>query len=323
MILTDAGNSLKSLFIARKVGTFRRLVMEKKIVTPVILLLLVFAGGVIAQDTGVIVPANDFRVNVRTNSNVYHNANVLSLTVELLNDSPGHIRLSPLEGPVRNTDAIEVTGGILDDEAVDIAVRPVCPAIIGYARLTPMDFTIYTMDASFAPEIAYPLPLFGSPVVNPHSTRIISTAKILIGCPVPVPVDAEPALSDVEKVSATADRPEIDVVGKYYAIRPGRYLLEVNINSIGGVKLAQAQKVVIIKPRKTSPTIKLLRDNNARIRKNIKLSQESYQAILKNYKYAIYNNRYIRMIYRILSGSTTTDRTNSTILQAPTGPNIK
>lgn len=279
--------------------------MEKRIFTPLVLLLLIFVGGAFAQDSDVFAPSYDFRVNVKTNSGVYHNANVLSLTVELLNDSPGHIKLSPIEEPVRNTDAVEITDGVLDDEAVDIAVRPICPAIIGYARLTPMDFTIYTLNGGFAPEIAYPLPLFRSPVVNPHSTRIISTARILIGCPVPVPADIEPVASDVEKVSASVERPEIDVVGKYYAPRPGRYLLEVNINTIGGVKLAQAQKVVIIKPRKTSPVIKLLRDNNAGIRKMNKQAEEISKTTLQNYRYAIYNNRYIRMIYKILSGSTT------------------
>lgn len=294
--------------------------MNKGIVTSLILLaaFLVAVGSVVAQDPDFAPVLGDFRVDVETNRNVYHNADVLRLTVKLLNDSPGPVHLMQVEYPIPlDTGGDEVVAASLDDDAVDIVIWPYWPTAIGYARLTPLGFNSRIMmaggDAAMPeiamPEIAYRLPLFGSPVVPAHSTRIISTANIFISCPVPVPVDPVPVPEpvDVEGSTATDERPQIDGVGKYYAIRPGRYLLEVNIDKIVGVSLAQAQKIIIIRPRTVNRTIRLLRDNNAGIRRIDRRTEAMAEVARKNLMNAIYSNRYIRAIYRLLTGDTPTE----------------
>jgi len=297
--------------------------MDRKIVTPLVLFAVSFviAGNAGAQDSDIVHPPSDFRVAVKTNSSVYHNKDILRLTVELLNDGAAPVQVERFEEP-RPLDPVEgeLAEGVLDDDAVDLVIRPWWPTIIGYARLTPLDFRIRTLDAAdgiSAPEIAYRLPLFGSPVIRPHSTRIISTANILIMCPTPEPVDPAPAPADAENTVAVDQRPRIDGVGKYYAVRPGRYLLEVNIDRIAGTRIAQAQKIILIRPRKVSPAIRLLRDNNAGIRRLNRHAEVIAEAVRKDLMYAIYNNKYIRAIYRLLTGDATTaiapDRTEATL----------
>lgn len=288
--------------------------MEKRVFRSLVVALcaLILVGSAMAQDSTVFAPPNDFRVNVETNRDVYHNRDVLRLTVELLNDGPSQIRIMQLEEPVP-LDPVrgEISDGVLDDDAVDVVVRPYYPTIIGYARLIPLDYDIRTMTADgFAPEIPFRLPLFGSPVVQGHSTRIISTANILIGCAViEAPVDTR---TDAEKVAVEGARAEVDSVGKYWAVGPGRYLLEVNIDKIGGVKVAQAQKIVLIKPRRANGTIKILRDNNATIKRVEKRTQQIAETGANTYRYTIYNNKYIRAIYRFLTGANTSTDANTT-----------
>jgi hypothetical protein len=295
--------------------------MEKRVFRSLVVVLgvLILVGSAIAQDSMVIAPSYDFRVNVETNRDVYHNRDVLRLTVELLNDSPSQIRIMQFEEPVP-LDPVrgEISDGVLDDDAVDVVVRPYYPTIIGYARLIPLDYDIRTMIADgFAPEIPFRLPLFGSPVVQPHSTRIISTANILIGCAVIAePVDVR---TDAEKAVFEGERVEVDSVGKYWAVGPGRYLLEVNIDKIGGVKIAQAQKIVLIKPRRANDTIKILRDNNAGIKRIEKRTHAIAETSANTYRYTIYNNKYIRAIYRFLTGSNTrTDGSTDTTTRPET-----
>ncbi len=289
--------------------------MKKGIVTSFILLaaFLIAVGSVVAQDPDFAPVLGDFRVEVETNRDVYHNADVLRLTVKLLNDSPDPVILMQVEDPIPlDTGGDEVVAASLDDDAVDIVIWPYWPTAIGYARLTPLDFDSRIMMAQGGvamPEIAYRLPLFGSSVVLAHSTRIISTANIYIGCPVPVPVDPVPVPEpvDVEGSAQPDERPQIDGVGKYYAIRPGRYLLEVNIDKIANVGLAQAQKIVIIRPRPVNATISLLRDNNAGIRRIDRRTESIAEVTRRSFMNTLYNNRYIRAIYRLLTGGTPTD----------------
>ena len=109
--------------------------------------------------------------------------------------------------------------------------------------------------------------------------------------------------ADVEKQAQLQERLQCDCIGKYYAIRPGRYLLEVNIDKLIGVRVAQAQKIILIKNRITPANMRILRDSNARVRQLQKQTTEMAQVGQKTYSYAIYTNRYVRMIYRLLTGA--------------------
>jgi hypothetical protein len=104
--------------------------------------------------------------------------------------------------------------------------------------------------------IKYRLPLFGSPRVPAHSTRIISVANILIRCPlIEAEVELEPTAVEAvpDDVSNAEPIDIIPAVGRYVAVRPGYYLLNCYIEKICGTKLAQAQKIVRIRPRIAKP----------------------------------------------------------------------
>lgn len=292
--------------------------MERNSITSCICFLLVLTLGasVQAQDSNILPPQGDFRVNVTTDRDFYHNKDILRLTVELLNDSPNAVQIARYQvepAPVIDPTTAETLEAVVDGVAVDAVIRPYWPTVIGYARLVPLDFNSRLMmggtDALAMPEIAYVLPLFGSPAIAPHSTRIISTVNIWIGCPVIEPMEpidpVQPILLETDGAAVEIERPTIDVAGKFYAVWPGRYLLEVSIDRIWGVKFAQAQKIVRIGPRppvKPDPVLRLLTDNNATIHRVDRRTEEMAQVLQKDLAYAVYNNQYIRAIYRLLTG---------------------
>lgn len=241
-----------------------------------------------ADETDAIAPIvlRDCRVTVATNKNVYHNGEVLRLAVKLLNDSPStvFIGVCPLTlepDELAEGEVTELDQGILDGTDVDVAVIPRRPRAIGYATLTrlgpsPVPLELpdpdATTNADEAPEVTmkpkrFRLPLFGSPAVPGHSTRIISLANILIKGPLlevvepepePEPVLAEEKPRDV--VDKEPDEPKeieiIPAVGKYVPLRPGYYLLDCRIHKICGTRLAQAQKIIRIKRRIVRPVLK-------------------------------------------------------------------
>lgn len=204
--------------------------------------------------------SRDFRIDVETNRSVYLNRDILSLTVKLLNDSvrPVFIGVCPIEPvvePAEQAEIEEIAQGFLDDKDVDVAVMPCIPRFIGYATLTrlgPSPVPWPTLAAETEPAAAlkpkkFRLPLFGSPRVPGHSTRIISTANILIWGPL-LDVEAEPL-----PVEGKANEPlEIELIaafGRCAPVRPGYYLLDCRIEKICGTQVAQAQKVIRIRPR--------------------------------------------------------------------------
>jgi hypothetical protein len=151
---------------------------------------------------------------------------------------------------------------------------PPCPIVIGYATLTRLGQSPVPCLVPGAQESAsvegdetekttpkkFRLPLFGSPWVSGHSTRIISVANILIKCPL---IEPEPEPAPVEAVAADADVADgepvdvIPAVGRYVALKPGYYLLNCYIERICGTKLAQAQKIIRIRPRIPKPVPEL------------------------------------------------------------------
>lgn len=219
--------------------------------------------------------SRDFRIAVQTNRNTYLNRDVLRLAVKLLNNSryPAFIGICPIEdisaeridANVEAAEIEDVDQGYLDDVDVDVAIMPPCPIVIGYATLTrlgpsPVPCPVPGTDQEDptvkpAPK-KYRLPLFISPRVPGHSTRIISVANILIRCPLieaelelePTPVEVVPDdVSDAEPIDI------IPAIGRYVAVKPGYYLLNCYIERICGTKLAQAQKIVRIRPRILKP----------------------------------------------------------------------
>jgi hypothetical protein len=207
--------------------------------------------------------SRDFRIDVETNRSVYLNRDVLRLSVKLLNDSvrPVFIGVCPIEPviePAEQAEIEEIAQGFLDDEDVDVAVMPCIPRFIGHATLTrlgPSPVPCPILSAEEEPAIVvkpkkFRLPLFGSPRVTGHSTRIISAANILIRGPL-LDVEAE-AVPIAKKACEPAEPLEIETipaVGRCVPVRPGYYLLDCRIEKICGTQVAQAQKVIRIRPR--------------------------------------------------------------------------
>jgi len=143
---------------------------------------------------------------------------------------------------------------------VDVAIMSRRPIVIGYATLTRLGPSPVPTPVPGAEEAAtaepkpkkFRLPLFGSPRVPGHSTRIISVANILILCP-PIEPEPDPGTFIAETESGDVTDPEpidiIPAIGRYVAPRPGYYLLDCRIEKICGTKLAQAQKIIRIRPR--------------------------------------------------------------------------
>ncbi len=206
--------------------------------------------------------ARDFHINVESNKDVYRNRDVLKLAVKLINNSPQpvFIGLCPIEAvpaEVNEGEIEDVFEGVLDDLDVDVAIIPYRPRIIGYATLTrlgpsPVPYLVpYAEEAPIVKPVPKKirLPLFGSPRVPSHSTRIISTANILLACPLveaeAVPLETEPA--EVEEIEI------IPAIARYIALKPGYYLLDCHIEKICGTRKAQAQKIIQIRRRILKP----------------------------------------------------------------------
>ncbi len=219
----------------------------------VVSLLLTCVGSALAAD---MVPvARDYRIAAGTNKALFHNKDLLEITVDVLNHDAQPVKLTPIvpEVVVEDNSAVAAT---LDEAPVNVEIKPNMP-LVGFAKLIPLNVppAIDAAGAEILPPV-YRLPLLGSPGIPGHSTRIISKARILIGLAPAhdVPAD-EPAAAP-----ATADR--IPAVGIFVAPRPGEYLLECHITTIDGVGLAVAQKIIRIAPRQPDPTADLIGQTN-------------------------------------------------------------
>jgi hypothetical protein len=243
--------------------------MKQSITKMAVVILLVFAFTCVAQVAesentvaAQLVMSDDFRIEVNTNRDIYHNRDVLRLTVNLLNNSPDPVRIFLPIRPVPLKDLAEaeideVFEGLLDGTDVDVEIMPKKLTLIGYARLIPLGPSpMAYAKKTPAQKKVFGLPLFGKPVIPAHSTRIISTANIYIMHPLlaeSVEIDPnalEPVDIDPNQVIDAQQIELIPAVGRYIALRPGYYLLDCRIRRIGDAKLVQAQKIIQIRPRR-------------------------------------------------------------------------
>jgi len=301
----------------------------KKIGWMVVLLMAVSAGSIIqaAAQTGSdpdampVVQNNNFRVQVRTNRNVYFYRDVLRFSVEVLNDSDQvlHItRADLLEPADANPDSGQVFAAQVEDQPTEVVVKPeVMPIIVGWATLTPLygpvitdatdEASTGTADPSICPPRKIRLPLFGPTTIQPHSTRILSNASLLIGWPIdiepqPGPVDGDPA-GHADDGTADPDRPQPEPVqARICPPRPGWYLLECNIDAIWGVKLARTQKIIRVVGPRNDDARTLLKRHHQMLQEVNKRTQAIETTSRNTFSWVRINNRYLQLILRYLIG---------------------
>jgi hypothetical protein len=275
------------------------------------LILAWFCPPLLAQqyDGSVIVRPVDFRIDVRTSRTVYVDRDVLRITVELFNESDQEIKIISdwvdLEDPT-DADVGRFFPAQIDDEPVYAVVRPeVRRVIIGVARLIPLNRPVLTTtnDADIETLVRreYKLPLFGSPIIPPHSTRIISTMNILLTAL--TDIDPQPLDASVEPGSP------VDICGRWFIPWPGEYLLDCVVNTLSGTKTTQAQKIIRIGYRKirpvpvAAPTVEDQRALFAEFMEQIK-GQFKEAAVKQNniLAYVRLNSKYLNVILRHLLG---------------------
>lgn len=209
--------------------------------------------------------SDDFRIDVETNKDVYHNRDVIRLSVKLLNNSPDGTyvvrTLNPMPAELEESEIVDVCDGVLDGQEVDVAIMPWRPIIIGYATLTRLGPSPvpYPVPLTEEAEIVKPkpkkilLPLFGPARIPGHSTRIISTANILIRCPFLAEAEAEPLEALPVELIETEAIEIIPAIACCRLLRPGYYLLDCHVTKIAGARAARAQKIIRIGRRILKP----------------------------------------------------------------------
>jgi len=229
--------------------------MENRTIKVGVILTLLVSGLVIAQREVIPIPVKptNFRLEVQASRLDYFDRDVLRITVELLNNGEQQLMLVPdlpdVVEPV-DLDAGKIIPGRMDDAAVNAIILPEeKPLVIGTARLIPLQRPWMKAQTSTdgVPVVQreYKLPLFGSAVVPPHSTRVISTMRILLTAP----IDADPQPA----ADTTTPAEDVDIAGRWIIPWPGEYLLDCTIDKIAGVPAIQAQTIVRIAHQKPKP----------------------------------------------------------------------
>jgi hypothetical protein len=229
--------------------------MENRTIKMGLILMILVSGLVLAQREVIPIPVKpaNFRLEVQTSRPDYFDRDVLRITVELLNNGEQQLLIVPdlpdVVEPV-DLDAGKIIPGRMDDTAVNAIILPEeKPLMIGTARLIPLRRPWMKAqtgtDAVLAVQREYKLSLFGSAVVPPHSTRVISTIRILLTAP----IDADPQPA----TDTTTPAEDVDVAGRWIIPWPGEYLLDCTIDKIAGVPTAQAQTLVRIAHQKPKP----------------------------------------------------------------------
>jgi hypothetical protein len=229
--------------------------MENRTTKMGLILTVLVSGLVIAQREIIPLPVKpaNFRLEVQTSRPDYFDRDVLRITVELLNNGEQQLLIVPdlpdVVDPV-DLDAGKIIPGRMDDAAVNAIILPEeKPLVIGIVRLIPLQRPWMNSQTSTdgVPVVQreYKLPLFGSAVVPPHSTRVISTMRILLTAP----IDADPQPA----ANTTTLAEDVDVAGRWIIPWPGEYLLDCTIDKIAGVPAIQAQTIVRIAHKKPKP----------------------------------------------------------------------
>ncbi len=289
--------------------------MENRTIKTGLILMILVSGLVIAQREVIplpIKPAN-FRLEVQTSRPDYFDRDVLRITVELLNNGEQQLMLVPDLPDVFDLvdlDAGKIIPGRMDDAAVNAIILPEeKPLVIGTARLIPLQRPWMkaqtTTDSVPVVQREYKLPLFGSAVVPPHSTRVISTIRILLTAP----IDADP--QPATDTTTTAE--DVDVAGRWIIPWPGEYLLDCTIDKIAGVPAAQAQTIVRIvhqKPKLQPASVIGLEDQKtileehktilSQIREQLQKADGKQNSLLA---YARLHGKYLHTILQVLLGT--------------------
>ena len=279
-----------------------------------ILLLMVFSCSAIAQEVEQTAASDDFRIAVHTNKNVYHNRQILRLTVQLLNNSPEPAHIIHPEQPVLDpqngeNEIEEIFEGTMDGADVDVIIAPRRHIVIGYAELIPLGLRPAIEPNAVEPDESLPLkkrfrlPLFGNHTIPGHSTRIISIANILLAHP-PIldPNAVEPVELDPNQILDSQPVELIQAAGRYIAPRPGYYLLNCYINRIAGARIAQAQKIIRIKHRRITPVVRQLKENNRILKRIDRRTEKGAETGKKTLSQTRLNGRALRYILMYLFG---------------------
>lgn len=309
--------------------------MDNKTIKMGLILSLLASGLVIAQRDIIPIPVKpaNFRLEVQTSRPDYFDRDVLRITVTLLNNGEQQLMLVPdlpdVIEPV-DLDAGKIIPGRMDDAAVNAIILPEeKPLVIGTARLIPLQRPWMkaqtTTDTVSVVQREYMLPLFGSAVVPPHSTRVISTIRILLTAP----IDADPQPA----TDATTTAEDVDVAGRWIIPWPGEYLLDCTIDKIAGVPAAQAQTIVRIahqKPKFQPVSVIGLDDQKTildehknilnQIREQLQKADGKQNSLLA---YARLHGKYVHTILQVLLGTkpnqtTDTAQPESALTSTPT-----
>lgn len=287
------------------------------------LCLFVLAGTVFAelQELPAEPRPNNYRVGLQANQKEVHNRDFLGLTVRVYNDGAAAVKLNPIDAPPPQEPD---NGAVLFDEPEDPVHRP---KLVGFVRVIPLghpkpkpDDVPEDVDAAQPPEVEpvrFPLPLFGRPVVMPHSTEILSRLKMLVVLPekegpqkpkedVPAPAEIPLELGQPmpqQPPESKPDREEGDKkILKFIAPRPGEYLVEADITTIEGVQVARAQQVIRIGRHRPDPEKRILMDVYRKATETNKVVKEALKLDTKTSRMVDLNNRYLNAILRFLVG---------------------
>jgi hypothetical protein len=293
--------------------------MENRMIKVGMILTILVSGFVIAQREVIPIPVKpaNFRLEVQTSRPDYFDRDVVRITVTALNTGEQPLQLVPdlpdVVEPV-DLDAGKIIPGRMDDAAVNAIILPEeKPLVIGTARLIPLQRPWMkaqtTTDAVPVVQREYKLPLFGSAVVPPHSTRVISTIRILLTAP----IDADPQPA----ADTTTPAEDVDVAGRWIIPWPGEYLLDCTIDKIAGVPAAQAQTIVRIAHQKPKPQpVKVigLEDQKTildehktilnQIREQLQKADGKQNSLLA---YARLHGKYLHTILQVLLGTKSVD----------------
>jgi hypothetical protein len=199
-------------------------------------------GGTLRPGEGPLADADEsagnFRLEVSTDKQAYGNTEVLKLVLKLLNDSPIPLFVGP------SVEAVSL--------AYQAAASPpdeLYPgAAIGLATLTRLAIVpigrrndagnaadARTTRLEWHSSVQWSLPLFGSPDVPGHSTRVLSATEIDLG---------RARLVEEDDSSTSKDPMMEPLLGP---LEPGFYLLDCRVDGITGTAMVHAQHVVEIK----------------------------------------------------------------------------
>lgn len=302
--------------------------MENRMIKVGFLVIILITGVIIAQRESIpiLVKPTNFRLEVQASRTDYFDRDVIRITVTALNDGDQPLQIVPdlpdVTEPV-DLDAGKIIRGEMDGAVVNAIILPEeKPLVIGVVRLIPLRrpwMKTQTPDDTMpVVQREYKLPLFGSAVVPPHSTRIISTIRVLLTAP----VDIEP--QPTTDTAGTAE--DVDVAGRWIIPWAGEYLLDCTIDKIAGVPAAQAQTIVRVAFHKSVPQVSVIGMEDQKkvldehknilnqIREQLQKADGKQNSLLA---YARLHSKYLHTMLRILLGGKTDQPADPGIFTTP------